>query len=77
MTSCSPEALERQAQQVAEPHQRAIGGVDVLVHQRGDRVQRVEEEMRMQLLLERLQLRLDEPRFELRRRAARARATRR
>ena len=63
-------------EQIAETHQRAIGGLDVAVHQRRDRVQRVEQEVRMQLLLQRLQLRLDEPGFELRRRAARGRATR-
>ena len=59
------EPLEREPQQVAEPHQRAIGGVDVAVHQRGDRVQRVEEKMRMQLLLQRLELRLHEPGLQL------------
>ena len=39
-------------------------------------VQRVEEEVRVQLLLQRLQLRLDEPRLELRRRAGRGPRTR-
>ena len=34
------------------------------MHQRRDRVQRVEQEMRMQLLLQRLQLRFDQPRLE-------------
>ena len=60
------DVLERQAQQVAQPHQRAVGGLDVAVHQRRDRVQRVEEEVRVELLLQRLELGLDEPRLELR-----------
>ena len=37
-----------------------------VVHQPGDRVQRVEQEVRVQLALQRLELRLDQPRFELR-----------
>ncbi len=61
------DVLERQPQQVAQPHERAIGGLDVAVHQRRDGVQRVEEEVRVELLLERLELGLDEPRLELRR----------
>ena len=65
--SCCPEMLERDAQQVAQLHQRAIGGVHVPVHQRRDRVQRVEQEVRVELLLQRLELRLDQPGFELRR----------
>ena len=65
-TSWLADVLERQAQQVAEPHQRAVGGLDVPVHQRRDRVQRVEEEVRVQLLLQRRELRLDQPRLELR-----------
>ena len=43
-----------------------VGGLDVAVHQRRDRVERVEEEVRLQLPLQRLQLRLGEPRLELR-----------
>ena len=62
-----PDVLERQAQEVAQPHQRPIGRLDVAMHQRRDRVQRVEEEVRVQLLLQRLELRLDEPGLELRR----------
>ena len=38
----------------------------VAVHQRGDAVQRVEQEVRVELALQRLQLRLGEPRLELR-----------
>ena len=36
------------------------------VHQRRDGVERVEQEVRMQLRLQRLQPRFDEPRLELR-----------
>ena len=61
------DVLERQPEQVAQPHERAIGGLDVAVHQRRDGVQRVEEEVRVELLLERLELGFDEPRLELRR----------
>ena len=64
------DASQREAQQVAEPRQHRVGGVDVAVHQRRDGVQRVEQEMRLQLPLQRLQLRLDQPRLELRWRAA-------
>ena len=55
----------RQAQQVAQSHERPIGGLDVPVHQRGDGVQRFEQEVWVELLLERLELGLDEPRLEL------------
>ena len=61
------EVLERHAEQIAQPHQRPVGGLDVAVHQRRDRVQRVEQEVRVQLLLQRLELRLDQPGLELRR----------
>ena len=37
------------------------------MHQRRDRVERVEQEVRLHLPLQRLQLRLDQPRLELRR----------
>ena len=37
------------------------------MHERRDGVQRVEEEVRLQLLLQRLQLRFHQPRFEPRR----------
>ena len=59
------DVLKGKAQQVAQTRQRAVCGLDVAVHQRGDGVQRVEEEVRMELLLRRLELRLDQPRFEL------------
>ena len=59
-------AIERQAQQIAQAADHAIGGVGIRVHERRDRVQRVEQEMRLQLGLERAQPRLDQTRFELR-----------
>ena len=70
------QVLERHAEQIAEAHQRAIRGVDVAMHQRRNRVQRVEQEVRLQLMLQRGHLRLDELGLELGRRAARGRATR-
>ena len=60
-------AVERDAQQIAQPADHPIGGLRIAVHQRRDRVQRVEQKVRMELRLERLQLRLDQPRLELRR----------
>ena len=59
--------LERHPQQIAEAHQGPVGGLDVAVHQRRDRVQRVEQEVRLELLLQRRHLRFDQLRFELRR----------
>ena len=60
------DAIERQAQQVAQLRQHLVGGVDVAVHQRRDRVQRVEEEVRVELPLQRFELRLGEPGLQLR-----------
>ena len=68
VTTCVPTLVERQAQQVAQPRQHGVGGLDVAVHQRRDGVERVEQEVRVQLALQRLQLRFGEPRLELRRR---------
>jgi hypothetical protein len=50
----------RQSKQVAQAHQHLVGCVDVLVHQRGDGMQRVEQEMGLQLVPERIKPRLDE-----------------
>ena len=61
------DVLERHPQQVAEPVDHPVGGVDVGAHQAGDRVQRVEQEVRVQLPLQRLQLRLDQAGLEVRR----------
>ena len=59
------DVLQRDAQQIAQLRDHVVGGIDVAVHQRRNRVERVEEEMRLQLPLQRLQLRFDEMRFEL------------
>ncbi len=59
------DVLERDAQQIAQLGDHVVGGIDVAVHQRRDRVERVEEEMRLQLPLQRLQLSLDEMGLEL------------
>ena len=60
-----PEAFQAETQQVAQADERAVGGINVAVHQGRDRVERVEEEVRVQLLLERLQLRGHQARFQL------------
>ena len=44
--------------------QHLVGGLHVAVHQRRDRVERVEEKVGMQLPLQRLQLRFGELRVE-------------
>ena len=61
-----PEVLERDAQQIAQLDEHPVRGVDVAVHQRRDRVQRVEQEVRVQLLLQRLELRRNQLGLELR-----------
>ena len=48
-------AVERQAEQIAQAADHAIGAVGIGVHERRDRVQRVEEKVRLQLGLERAQ----------------------
>ena len=50
--------VERQAQEVAEPRDHLVGRVRVGVDERGDGVQGVEEEVRVELHLQSLQLRL-------------------
>ena len=70
------DAIEREAQQIAEPREHRVGGFDVAVHQRRDRVERVEEEVRVQLPLQRLQLASASRVCELRGRSARAPAPR-
>jgi hypothetical protein len=59
--------LERHPQEIAEAHQRAVGRLHVAVHQCRDRMQRVEEEMGLELLPERGHLRGNQPGLELRR----------
>ncbi len=70
------DVLERHAEQIAQRRDHRIGAADVLVHERRDRVQRVEEEVRLQLHAQHVELRLRETRLELRR-AERAVASRR
>jgi hypothetical protein len=45
-------AAEDRAQQVAQSHEHRLGSVRVAVHEPGERVQRVEEEVRVELPLE-------------------------
>ena len=49
-----PEILQRQPQQVAQPGHHAIGRFHVGVDEGGDGVERIEEEVRLQLALEQL-----------------------
>jgi hypothetical protein len=44
------------AQQLREPHRHALGGGGILAHQRHDRIEGVEQEVRMQLRAERGEL---------------------
>src|SRR5262249_43164825 len=60
-------AVERGAQQIAEPGNHPVGHFDVLVKERRNGVERVEKKMRMQLHLQNLKLGLGELRLELRR----------
>src|SRR5262245_20737763 len=58
--------LQDRTQEIAEARNHAHGGLIFLfAHQHGNGMQRVEQEMRMELHLERLQLRLRELAFEL------------
>ena len=59
--------VQRHAQQIAQLVDHDVGRIHVRANQAGDGVQGVEEEMRVQLPLQRLQLRLDQPRLEPRR----------
>ncbi len=58
---------QRDAEQIAEPLDHRVRLLRIAMDERRDRVQRVEQEMRMQLLLQRLQLRFHQPRLEPRR----------
>ena len=49
--------LQAQAQQIAQLGQHLVGGVDVAVHEGGDGMQRVEEEVGLQLVAQDLQSR--------------------
>ncbi len=58
--------IERGAQQVRQARDHAVRRLDVAVHLGRDRVQCVEQEVRMQLALQRLQVGFGEPRAQLR-----------
>src|SRR5688500_9803567 len=55
------DALQRHAQQIAQARDHRIGGFDVAMHQRRDRVERVEEEVRLHLPLQGMESSLDQP----------------
>src|SRR5690242_17188260 len=55
---------ERDAEQVGEATDHSIGGVWLRVNQRGNCVQRVEQKVRVELRLERLQSRFGQSRLE-------------
>ena len=56
---------KEEAQQLAEPRNRALREFRIFMHQRRDRVQGIEEKVRVQLHLQRAQLGLDELRLEV------------
>src|SRR4051794_17986990 len=58
--------IEREPQQPSQPGDHLVGGFRIGVHQLGDGVQGVEEEMRLQLHFEHLQVGPDQPRLQLR-----------
>ena len=64
-TRCGARAVEGEPQQVAQAADHPVGGIGAAVHQRRDRVERVEQEVRVQLRLQRPQPRLGQLRFEL------------
>ena len=72
VTCCVPMRSSDRRSRSLRRREHRVGGLGVAVHQRRDRVQRVEQEVRMQLALQRLQPRLGETRAEHapRRRAA-------
>ena len=55
---------EAHSQQVAQSIDHDVGRLDVAPHQARDRVQRVEQEVRLELPLQRLELRLGEARLQ-------------
>src|SRR5262245_5108286 len=59
--------LQRQTQKVSEPRHHLIGGVNILMKQSRDRIERIEQEVRLQLHLQRLQLSLGQLRRQDRR----------
>ena len=59
--------FDRQAEQFAQRQQDFLGAARIVINQRGGRLQCVEQEMRLQLAPQRLELNLRQPGFELRR----------
>ena len=57
--------LQRESQQMSQPRDQAVGVVGVIVRQLGDGVKSIEQEMRLQLHLEHLQLGAGQLGFEL------------
>src|SRR3984885_4872470 len=58
-------AIEGEAQEIAEARNHAVRCLHITIHERGDSVQRVEQEMRLQLHLEHFELRHRQFGFEL------------
>src|SRR5438093_5193768 len=56
----SAHVRQQQAQQLAEPRDHLLCAGDVLVHHGGDRMKRVEQEMRLKLRLHQQELRLSQ-----------------
>ena len=69
--------IERRAQQLADARQRAVRRLDVAVHQLRDRMQRVEEKVRLQLRRQQIHARLHQQRVRLAAAAPRVDAVRR
>jgi hypothetical protein len=51
---------QREAEEVRQPQNHALGGVGIRLQERGDRVERVEKKVRLKLHLQRTELRLHE-----------------
>ena len=64
-TSCNVGGLQHLPQQLAQAHDQLFGQFRIAVNQLGDRMQRVEEKMRIELAAQGLQLRLVQQRLEL------------
>src|ERR1700730_7626456 len=62
-----PRCVQSKPQQIAQLREHDIGGLHVFVHYRRNRIQRVEEKMRLQLKTQILQLRFGKLRLQVRR----------
>ena len=65
VTSCDADDCKHLAQQLTQPHDQCLREFRILVHQLGDGMQRIEQEMRVELAAQGLQLRLVQQRLEL------------